>query len=98
EGVDGSDQEMEQFLSWVRDLMESPEPEQATEFVKDFRLNLYDEEIYVFTPAGDLLNLPVEATPVDFAYQVHTEVGNQCIGAKVNGKMVPLSYKLKSGD
>ncbi|MDX1430330.1 MAG: RelA/SpoT family protein, partial [Rhodothermales bacterium] len=98
EGVAASDQEMEQFLSWVRDMMESPEPEQATEFVKDFRLNLYDEEIYVFTPRGDLHTLPSNATPVDFAFQIHTEVGHQCIGAKVNGKMVPLSYKLKSGD
>jgi RelA/SpoT family (p)ppGpp synthetase len=98
EGVERSDEEMEQLLSWVRDLMENPEPEHATEFVRDFRLNLYDEEIYVFTPMGDLMTLPAAATPVDFAYQVHTEVGNQCIGAKVNGKMVPLSHKLKSGD
>ncbi|NBC19280.1 MAG: RelA/SpoT family protein [Bacteroidetes bacterium] len=98
EGVERSDEEMEQLLSWVRELMENPEPEHATEFVRDFRLNLYDEEIYVFTPMGDLMTLPAAATPVDFAYQVHTEVGNQCIGAKVNGKMVPLSHKLKSGD
>ena len=98
EGVQGADQQMEQFLDWVRDILENPEAEQATEFVKEFRLNLYDEEIYVFTPKGDLLTLPGGATPVDFAFQVHTEVGMQCIGAKVNGKMVPLSSKLKSGD
>ena len=98
EGLDRSDEEMERFLFWVRDLLENPRPEQATEFVKEFRLNLYDEEIYVFTPKGDLMTLPIGATPVDFAYQVHTEVGNSCIGAKVNGKMVPLSYKLKSGE
>lgn len=98
EGVDEQDREMEQFLTWVRDLLENPKPEQATEFVKEFRLNLYDEEIYVFTPKGDLMTLPSNATPVDFAFQVHTEVGLHCIGAKVNGKMVPLSYKLKSGD
>ena len=98
EGEATSDEEMEQFLSWVRDLLENPRPDQATEFVEEFRLNLYDEEIYVFTPQGDLLTLPVGATPVDFAYQVHTEVGHQCIGAKVNGKMVPLSHKLRSGD
>lgn len=93
-----SDREMDQFLDWVRDLLDSPEPEQATEFVKEFRLNLYDEEIYVFTPQGELMTLPSGATPVDFAFKVHTEVGMQCLGAKVNGKMVPLSRQLKSGD
>ena len=98
EGTDKIDKEMDQFLDWVRDLMDNPRPEQATEFVKEFRLNLYDEEIYAFTPQGDLLTLPSGATPVDFAFQVHTEVGFHCIGAKVNGKMVPLSNKLKSGD
>jgi GTP pyrophosphokinase/guanosine-3',5'-bis(diphosphate) 3'-pyrophosphohydrolase len=98
EGVDDPDEEMEKFLDWVRDLLDNPKPEQATEFVKEFRLNLYDEEIYVFTPMGDLLTLPRGATPVDFAFKVHTEVGMQCIGAKVNGKMVPLSHELESGD
>ncbi|MFQ5568797.1 MAG: RelA/SpoT family protein [Rhodothermales bacterium] len=98
EGVAQSDHQMDQFLTWVRDLMDNPNPEKATEFVQDFRLNLYDEEIYVFTPRGDVLTLPSKATPIDFAFQVHTEVGYQCIGAKVNGKMVPLSYQLKSGD
>ncbi|NNE71366.1 MAG: bifunctional (p)ppGpp synthetase/guanosine-3',5'-bis(diphosphate) 3'-pyrophosphohydrolase, partial [Rhodothermales bacterium] len=98
EGSSRSDSEMETFLTWVRELLEGPRPEQATEFVQDFRLNLYDEEIYVFTPNGDLLTLPVGASPVDFAFQVHTEVGFHCIGSKVNGKMVPLSHKLQSGD
>jgi GTP pyrophosphokinase/guanosine-3',5'-bis(diphosphate) 3'-pyrophosphohydrolase len=98
EGVNDADREMDQFLDWVRDLLDNPEPERATEFVKEFRLNLYDEEIYVFTPAGDLMTLPSGATPVDFAFKVHSEVGMQCIGAKVNGKMVPLSHELKSGD
>lgn len=98
EGITDEDRDMDQFLSWVRDLLENPRPEQATEFVKEFRLNLYDEEIYVFTPRGELMTLPNGATPVDFAFQVHTEVGMHCIGAKVNGKMVPLSSRLKSGD
>ncbi|HET6568516.1 MAG TPA: bifunctional (p)ppGpp synthetase/guanosine-3',5'-bis(diphosphate) 3'-pyrophosphohydrolase [Rhodothermales bacterium] len=98
EGVSQADQRLDTWLSWVRDLLENPKPEQATEFVKEFRLNLYDEEIYVFTPKGDLLNLPSGATPVDFAFSVHTQVGFHCIGAKVNGKMVPLSSRLKSGD
>ncbi len=98
EGKKNVDEEMEKFLEWVRDLLDNPEPDEATEFVKEFRLNLYDEEIYVFTPQGDLMTLPQGATPVDFAFKVHTEVGMQCIGAKVNGKMVPLSQELTSGD
>ena len=98
EGTENIDEEMEHFLEWVRDLLDNPEPEEATEFVEEFRLNLYDEEIYAFTPQGDLLTLPQGATPVDFAFKVHTEVGMQCIGAKVNGKMVPLSQELTSGD
>ncbi len=98
EEVASDDKEMDTLLTWVRDLLEDPESETAADFVHDFRLNLYDEEIYIFTPRGDLFTLPSGATPVDFAYLVHTEVGFHCIGAKVNGKMVPLSYKLKSGD
>ena len=98
EGKTNVDEEMEQFLEWVRDLLDSPKPDEATEFVEEFRLNLYDEEIYVFTPKGDLMTLPQGATPVDFAFKVHTEVGMQCIGSKVNGKMVPLSHELQSGD
>ena len=92
------DEAMEQIYAWVRDLMENPTPDRASDFVKEFQLNLYDEEIYVFTPNGDLLTLPYGATPVDFAFQVHTEVGFHCIGAKVNGRMVPLSSRLTSGD
>ncbi len=98
EGVDGIDVKMDQFLTWVRDLMENPDAEQATEFVQEFSLDLYTDEIYVFTPRGDIKTLPKGATPVDFAFQIHTDVGFHCIGAKVNGKMVPLSYQLQSGD
>ena len=98
EGIGGSDARMDQFLQWVRDLMENPHPEQATEFVQEFNLNLYTEEIYVFTPKGDLRTLPSGASPIDFAFQIHTDIGYQCIGAKVNGKMVPLSHVLRSGD
>ncbi len=98
EGVKKSDASMDQFLTWVHDLMENPRQEKATDFVKDFSLNLYTDEIYVFTPRGDLKTLPNGATPVDFAFQIHTDVGYQCIGAKANGKMVPLSYRLSSGE
>ncbi len=99
EGIEHSDPRMERMLNWIRDLLESETPQSgALDFLNDFRLNLFDEEIYVFTPKGDLLTLPKGATPIDFAFQIHTEVGLHCIGAKVNGKMVPLSYKLASGD
>jgi GTP diphosphokinase / guanosine-3',5'-bis(diphosphate) 3'-diphosphatase len=98
ERILSDDKEMDSLLNWVRELLENPESEKASDFVGDFSLNLYDEEIYIFTPKGDLHSLPTGACPVDFAYLVHTEVGFHCIGAKVNGKMVPLSYALKSGD
>ncbi len=98
EGLNTNTGRFDEWLSWVRDLLETPRTDLATEFVQDFRLNLYDAEIYIFTPKGEVVTLPRDATPVDFAFQVHTEVGFHCIGAKVNGKMVPLSYKLKSGD
>ncbi|MDX1439755.1 MAG: RelA/SpoT family protein, partial [Rubricoccaceae bacterium] len=89
---------LDAMYAWVRDLLENPRADDAGEFVKEFQLNLYDEEIYVFTPNGDLLTLPRGATPVDFAFQIHTQVGFHCIGAKVNGKMVPLSRELTPGD
>ena len=98
EGASEMDDQLSRFLTWVRDLLENPRPEQAADFVEEFRLNLYEQEIYVFTPKGDLVTLPQQATPVDFAFQVHSEVGFHCIGAKVNGKMVPLSQRLQSGD
>src|SRR5699024_8406890 len=70
----------------------------AINFVEDFKLNLYAKEIFVFTPQGDLKSLPKGATPLDFAFTIHTEVGLQTRGARVNGKLVPLNHKLKSGD
>lgn len=92
------DEALDRIYAWVRDLLESPAPERASEFVKDFQHQLYEDEVYVFTPRGDVVTLPQGATPVDFAFHIHTEVGFHCIGAKVNGKMVPLSYRLASGD
>ena len=94
----GHEARMERMVSWVRDLLETPKPDDAGQFVREFQLHLYDEEIYVFTPKGQLVTLPRGATPVDFAFQIHTEVGFHCIGAKVDGKMVPLSHVLHSGD
>ena len=98
EGPARSNAGVEQYLDWVRELLESPRPEGATEFVRDFRLNLYTSEIYCFTPKGRVITLPTGATPVDFAFMVHTEVGFHCLGAKVNGRIVPLSHRLTSGD
>ena len=93
-----SEARIEEMYAWVRDILETPAPDDADEFVRQFQLNLYDEEIYVFTPGGDLVTLPRGATPVDFAFQIHSEVGYHCVGAKADGKMVPLSYHLQSGE
>lgn len=93
------DQDIEDWVNWVREVFESGNKDEATQDLLDsFKLNLYQDEIYVFTPAGDLLRLPIDSTPVDFAFQIHTKVGYHCIGAKVNGKIVPLNTKLHSGD
>lgn len=85
---------------WLNKLKETLENQSinAVDFVEDFKLNLYAKEIYVFTPRGDLKSLPKGASALDFAFSVHTDVGLKCRGAKVNGKLVPLSYELKSGD
>lgn len=87
-----------QFVDWVREVLDNPRPEAATEFVEDFQLNLYTDEIYVFSPKGELITLPKGATPIDFAFEIHSEVGERAIAAKLNGKIVPLRQKLKSGD
>ena len=88
---------LEVWLNRLRDVLEQPNSD-AVDFVKDFRLNLYASEIFVFTPDGDLKSLPQGATPVDFAFNIHTEIGMHTRGAKINGKIVPLSYRLRSGD
>lgn len=98
EGGHSGSQTLEQFVSWVREVLDTPRPEAATEFVKDFQLNLYQDEIYVFTPKGDLKTLPRGASCIDFAFEIHSEVGERAMAAKVNGKLVPLRQKLKIGD
>lgn len=87
----------DRWISEVRDLLENPELN-AMDFVNEFKLNLFTDEIYVFTPKGDLRVLPTGATILDFAYDIHTKVGDTCIGAKVNNRLVPLSHQLNSGD
>jgi GTP pyrophosphokinase len=89
----------DQAFAWLRQLLEwQQEVKDPHEFLNSLKLDLYPEEVYCFTPAGEVKTLPRGATPVDFAYAIHTEVGHQCVGARVNGKMVPLRYKLKNGD
>src|SRR5713226_4356303 len=98
EGRTGFDKEDHAF-SWLRQLLEwQQEVKDPHEFLNSLKLDLYPEEVYCFTPKGEVKMLPRGASPVDFAYAIHTEVGHQCVGARVNGKMVPLRYKLKNGD
>jgi len=92
-----NDETLEDWISKLQEVMVNPEAN-AVDFVEEFKLNLYAKEIFVFTPNGDLKSLPKEATPLDFAFSIHTEIGLKTRGAKVNGKLVPLNYKLQSGD
>jgi GTP diphosphokinase / guanosine-3',5'-bis(diphosphate) 3'-diphosphatase len=93
------DQMYEQRINWLRKLMEwRQEIEDAQEFVDGMKSDVFQDRVYVFTPRGDIIDLPAGSTPIDFAYHVHTEIGNRCRGAKVNGKLVTLDYALKTGD
>lgn len=92
-----NDSALDNWLQKMRDMMQNPESD-ALDFLDDFKLNLFTKEIYVFTPKGDLRILPLGATALDFAFDIHTHVGSSCIGAKVNHKLVPLSYPLETGD
>jgi GTP diphosphokinase / guanosine-3',5'-bis(diphosphate) 3'-diphosphatase len=95
----GKDASFDQKLSWLRSLLEwQNDLGDAESFLDTVKVDLFQDEVYVFTPKGDVLNLPADSSPVDFAYRIHTEVGHRCIGAKVNGRMVPLDYELKNGE
>jgi len=95
----GKDASFDQKLSWLRSLLEwQNEVGDAESFLNTVKVDLFEDEVYVFTPRGDVINLPADSTPVDFAYRIHTEVGHHCIGAKVNGRMVPLDYALQNGE
>lgn len=89
--------ELDRWLKQIRELLKNPEPS-ALEFLDDFKLNLFSSEIHVFTPKGELKTLPKDASALDFAYEIHSHIGNKAIGAKVNHRLVPLNYKLNSGD
>jgi len=98
EGKKDKDQFDEKF-SWLRQLLEwQKELKDDKEFIETLKIDLFTDEVFVFTPKGDVVNLPSGSTPIDFAYTIHTEIGHSCIGAKVNGKIVPLDYTLKTGD
>ncbi len=93
------DENVSRKFAWIQNLVENQENFiDPGEFMENVRIDLFPDEVYVFTPRGEVKTLPRGATPVDFAYMIHTEVGNQCTGAKVNGRMVPLPYELKTGD
>jgi len=90
---------MDQKLVWLRDMLEwQKETADAEEFMEAFKIDLFADEIFVFTPKGEVINLPQRATPIDFAYRIHTDIGNRTVGAKVNGNMVTLDYKLTTGE
>lgn len=99
EGNPSIDKTMNNYVSWIREMIESSGTEDVRKnIVENFKLNLYSDEIYVFTPNGDLRRLPLKSTPVDFAFDIHTKIGFHCIGAKVNKKIIPLDTELHSGD
>ncbi|MGM9928261.1 MAG: RelA/SpoT family protein [Bacillus sp. (in: firmicutes)] len=101
EGKESADTELplEEKLSWFREILQfQDESTNAEEFMESLKIDLFSDMVFVFTPKGDVLELPAGSIPIDFAYRIHSEIGNKTIGAKVNGKMVPLDYKLKTGD
>lgn len=96
-GDNSAESEIDRWLEKIRELLRNPESD-ALDFLDEFKLNLYSQEIIIFTPKGDMKMMPKDATVLDFAYDIHTELGNKCIGAKVNHQLVPMSYVLSSGD
>ena len=93
------DKSFEKKLTWFREILDwQNETEDAEEFIESLKVDLFSDMVYVFTPKGDVIELPSGSIPIDFAYKIHTEIGNKTVGAKVNGKIEPLEYKLKNGD
>jgi GTP pyrophosphokinase len=99
EGAKHSDKHFEQRVNWLRNMMEwRSDVKDAAEFVESMRTDVFQDRVYVFTPRGDIIDLPAGSTPLDFAYHVHTDIGHRCRGARINGKLVPLYQELKTGD
>ena len=95
----GATDENDQKMSWLRQMVSlQKEYDDPKEFFEALKLDVFSDEVFVFTPRGDVIDLPKGSNPIDFAYHIHTEIGHHCVGAKVNGKIVPLEYKLKNGD
>jgi guanosine-3',5'-bis(diphosphate) 3'-pyrophosphohydrolase len=95
----GKQDDHEQKLTWLRSLLEwQNDMRDSRMFMENLKLDLFETQVFIFSPKGDVFSMPAAATPLDFAYQVHTDVGHHCVGAKVNGKIVPLEYQLKNGD
>ena len=92
-----ADSGLDQWIHKIRELLSNPEAN-ALDFLDDFKMNLFSDEIFIFTPKGSLIQLPINATALDFAFEIHTDIGASCIGAKVNHKLVPLAHKLQNGD
>ena len=96
-GVGNKEGDEEKF-AWIRQLLEKQQDSDAQDFYHDLKVDMFDDEVFVFTPSGDVKSLPAGATPIDFAYAIHSAVGNRMTGAKVNGRIVPISYPLQNGD
>jgi len=99
EGARGADRGFDQKMAWLRQLLEwHQDLRDPADFVETVKLDVFSDEVFVFTPRGDVIDLPAGSVPIDFAYRIHTDVGHRCVGARVNSKMVPLDYKLSNGD
>lgn len=99
EGTMSNDEKMEEKLKWLRQMMEwEKDVKDPQEFLDSLKEDVFNSQVYVFTPKGDVIELPAESTPIDFAYRVHSKVGNKCVGAKINGRLVPIDYTLQNGE
>jgi len=97
EGAKGANKDFDEKLAWLRQLSEQDSKDPG-EFMESLKMDIFNDEVFVFTPKGDVIDLPAGSIPIDFAYRIHTDIGNRCVGARINGKMVPLESKLTNGD